>query len=88
MKLSDGTKLEGRVHPSLGVDGARKMVVRILDLKSAYKQVLVHPSSRWLSVIAVFNPETGRVELYVTEVLPFGATAAVYGFGRLSVALR
>ena len=63
-------------------------MLRILDLKSAETQVLVHLASRWASAIGVYNCELDKVEIYLTEVLPFGATAAVYGFGRMSVAIR
>ena len=50
--------------------------------------MLVAVASRWASVIAVYNTDASRVELYISEVMPFGATAAVYGFGRFAGALR
>ena len=61
---------------------------RLLDLKSAYKQFFIAPSSQWAAGISVFNPTTGKQELYVAEVLPFGAVGSVYAFCRFSRALK
>ena len=50
--------LKGHLHKSLTVEEARSLVGRSLDLKSAYKQQAIHPSSYKQSVTAVFNPDT------------------------------
>ena len=59
---------------------------RVSDLKSAYKQVGVHPADRAFSVIAV-QSGPGKVSLFRAMSLMFGQTAAIYGFLRLSRAL-
>ena len=86
--LPNGETLRGALNPSLTREQARRFTVRILDLKSAYKQ---QPSSRdtdWSAVIRVWNADVGRFQFFVPRVLPFGATAAVYGFARTSNAIR
>ena len=45
------------------------------------------PATAHLSIIGVFNPRTGQVELYELLVLPFGSTAAVYHFNWVARAL-
>ena len=44
-------------------------------------------ASQWAAVILVKNTESGRSELYIAEVLPFGASAAVYAFNRFARAI-
>ena len=63
-------------------------MARLLDLKAAYKQMPVSSATRWAGVISVTHPETGIGHLYVSEVLPFGASAAVFGFSRVAQAIR
>jgi hypothetical protein len=75
ISLGDGSVLSGQLHDSLTLDDARTLVGRCLDLEAAYKQLLVRQSSQWASVIMVFNVESGKDELYMAEVLPFGAAA-------------
>jgi hypothetical protein len=86
--LRDGSVLRGQLHDSLTLADARSLVGRCLDLESAYKQLLVKQSSQWASVIMVFNVETSRDELYIAEVLPFGAAASVFAFNRYARAIR
>jgi hypothetical protein len=40
-----------------------------------------------LSVVVFCHPDTGRQVFYVHRALPFGATASVYGYNRLSRAV-
>ena len=87
VKISTGEKLEGWLHDSITVEEARSLVGRTLDLESAYKQLLVAQGSAWASVIQVYNTDLKKKELYLTEVLPFGASASVFGFNRFSRAL-
>lgn len=87
VELSEGSKLQGRLHHSLSLSDAKKILGRTLDLDSAYKQLLVRQSSLWASVLQVRDPH-GAPHFYVSQVLPFGASAAVYSFNRFSKALR
>ena len=76
--------MSGSLHESLSVAEARDLVRRTLDLESAYKQLLVAQASYWASAISVYNADLKCDELYSTEVLPFEASAAVYGFNRFA----
>ena len=55
-----------------------------IDLKSAYKQLCVKPSELWASVISVFDPVRQKPVLFVQSALPFGASASVLNFNRVS----
>ena len=50
--------------------------------------MLVAKSSQWAAVIKIFNFDLGKDELYLTDVLPFGASAAVFGFNRFARAIQ
>ncbi|CAL1162137.1 unnamed protein product [Cladocopium goreaui] len=56
---------------------------RTLDLDAAYKQLLTAKSSLWCSVLAVENMCRAK-QLFISHVLPFGASASVYAFNRLA----
>lgn len=86
--LSNGTKLEGRLHSSLTLSDARDLVGRTLDLEAAYKQLPVSDATRWTAALKVSNVELQEDQLFVCEVLPFGASAAVYAFNRFARSLR
>ena len=49
--------------------------------------MLVSSSRSWASVLRIYDPDEREVQRYVTNVLPFGATAAVFGFNRFARAL-
>ena len=57
-----------------------------LDLKRAYKQIAIHPSSRDACVLGF--PTTDGWAYFRCRVLPFGATASVYSFIRVSRSLH
>ena len=59
---------------------------KCLDLSKAYKQMPILPSHRDLAVI-FFHDSAGRTRFYIPRALIFGATAAVYGFNRVSRSL-
>ena len=86
--LSNGTVLSGKLHDSLTVEEARQLAGRTLDLKSAYKQLLIHRTSEWAAVVAVTDPEDMAKKLFRLNALPFGASAAVLGFNRFARAMR
>jgi len=83
MVLSTGEALRGRPHSSLKNP---QWKARSLDLAKAYKQLAVHPNSRHLAVVGYQLPD-GSCKYYVSNSLPFGATASVFGFLRVSRAL-
>jgi len=85
--LSDGKRLSGKIHSSFTVEGARVLVGRSLDLKSAYKQQAINPSSYNVSVTAVFDPESASCKLFIQRALPFGSSASVLAFNRISRAI-
>ncbi|CAE8637616.1 unnamed protein product [Polarella glacialis] len=84
LTLSSGKTLRGTLRESLSIVQARDVCGRTLDLESAYRQLFTSPVSGWAGVIVVFCPETGLPSLFCLEALPFGATAAVYGFNRMA----
>lgn len=58
------------------------------DLRKAYRQIGIakkHLLSAW---IAAWNPATSRPMVFAMKSMPFGATASVQAFLRLSVALK
>ena len=79
--------MTGVLHPSLSLAQARELAGSTLDLESACKQLLVSKASLWASVLKIRNGDTCKDELYISEVLPFGASAAVFGFNRYARAL-
>jgi hypothetical protein len=84
--LSDGTVLKGRLHHSLTLSDARSLRGRTLDLDAAYKQLLTAKSSLWCAVLAVEDLQ-GCKRLFKSNVIPFGASASVYGFNKLARAI-
>ena len=86
IELSDGSKLVGVLHDSFSIDDARRVCGRTLDLEAAYKQMLVRESSLWASVLLVPSPG-GEKHYFISRVLPFGASAAVYAFNRIARAI-
>ena len=87
IRLSDGSVRRGKLHSSFSVSSARSIGGRTLDLEAAYKQVLVAKSSLWCNVLAVEDP-SGVKRLYISHVLPFGASASVYNFNKISRSIQ
>ena len=75
------------LHEDWAFEEWRDLVGRVADLKSAYKQLPRHPRHANVSIIAVKNPKTQRVEFFETLSMMFGQTAAVYAFLRFSRAI-
>ncbi|CAE7326327.1 unnamed protein product, partial [Symbiodinium sp. CCMP2456] len=63
--------------------GSGDWVGKCLDLTKAYKQLALHPSHRDLCVTYFRGPD-GKEMFFLPNSLMFGATAAVYGFIRVS----
>jgi hypothetical protein len=53
-----------------------------VDLKSAYKQLTVNPTSRWASCISIYNPTLKVAAMFGQVSLPFGSSASVLAFNR------
>ena len=84
LTLSDGTVLHGTLHSTFVHS---RLEGTCVDLESAYKQIPVHPAHSSLLVFSMKTPNTGEVEFFESCAMPFGATAAVHGFNRVSQAL-
>ena len=81
--LSSGERLCGPVHHSWKLVDVEPMLTT-LDLHAAYKQLAIAPSSRPFSVIVLMNPQTKKLGCFVGNALPFGSTASVVYFNRVS----
>lgn len=79
LSTQDGCDLCGDLHESLH---GRAWKGRTLDLSRAYKQLAVDSKSRRLNVVGF--PYKGDWIFYRSNVLPFGSTASVYSFNRVS----
>ena len=81
--LSSGERLCGHIHSSWKLVDAEPMLTT-LDLHAAYKQLAIAPSSRPYSVIVLMNPHSKQLGCFVGNALPFGSTASVVYFNRVS----
>ena len=63
-------------------------VIRTFDLKDAYRQCAVSPTSSKFAHIAVKNPHTGEAALFRMLALPFGSIRSVHSFLRVAHSLR
>ena len=86
-QLSDGTRLDGDVHPEWR---RLKPVFKTtcVDLQSAYKQFAVHPNEHRRTVVTLWDKKKREPMCYVSKVLPFGASASVHHFLRVSAFLQ
>ena len=84
LKLKSGEKLRGPLHAGWKVDKIKGIVSKTIDLKSAYKQLAIHPSDRKRAVVMVKDGSNDKPVGFVCSVLPFGAAAAVMAFNRVS----
>ena len=57
------------------------------DHRKSYRQVPVNVDDHKLLVVALWNAATASVAFFYHKFLPFGATAAVYAYNRVSCAL-
>ena len=78
-----GKRWTGQVHPGWY---AQDFVLkgRALDLKSAYKQLAVHPDDLCLAISAVHEPGSSTPTYWISQGLPFGSVASVYHFNACS----
>ena len=83
MCLSDGSRLEGKVHPAWKDPKQRAPLLSTMDLRNAYKQLPLSPESRRFA-ICVLPGARGGVECFESQALPFGSTASVVDFNRFA----
>ena len=81
--LSDGTLLEGHVHPAW-----RKVAFGLeatcVDMKSAYKQLPLSPCEYHRTVVSLWDVCNEKPACFLMRTLPFGASASVHHFLRIS----
>ena len=65
-----------------------RLVGRTYDLRKAYRQLGVSAEHYRFAWIAVWSPVEGAVKLFKMKGLPFGGTASVASFLRVSRALK
>ena len=89
LTLSTGEVLQGTVHSEWTHvdDGGIDFDGRLLDLKSAYKQLGVHTDSLWASNVHLEGEGNAPTVYYKSFALLFGSTASVYAFNRFARAL-
>ena len=89
---SDGGLKLGKVMGSMHEDWVKgeslDIVGKCVDLRRAYKQLVRAQADKFFSVVAVFDPYQNRTVFFNSVVLPFGSTGSVFGFNRVSFALR
>ena len=83
VRLSDGTRLEGAVHPAWKDPKQRAPLLSTMDLRNAYKQLPLSPASRKVA-ICVLPRTQGGVGCFESQALPFGSTASVVDFNRFA----
>ena len=71
----------------MALNPGKALLGKAFDLKSAYRQLGIHPGSLRASYIAVYNPHESKLEVFQMLAVPFGATRAVYSFLRVVRAL-
>ena len=76
-----------RLRARRDVGKSSDTVLKATDLRKAYKQLGVSENALQDAHLAVANPATGRAEVYMSKVLPFGSCSAVNGFCRASSCL-
>ena len=65
-----------------------ELVGRTYDLRKAYRQIGIRGDHLHTSWFCVWCPSEGRVKYFHPDSMPFGATASVSAFLRISVALK
>ena len=68
--------------------GDCSLVAKTYDVKSAYRHIPVRDDPLRYAYFCIYNHETGKVEVYRSRTLPFGATHSIYSFLRLAKMLH
>ena len=85
--LSDGSVLEGRVHPDW-ISTKTRLKFTAMDLKSAYKQLPLSPLNYKKAVVSLWSPWDNDIACFECRVVPFGASPSVHNFLRVSAFLQ
>jgi hypothetical protein len=80
--------LQGRLHDSWSLSEARQLLGKVVDLKSAYKQLVRRRADSPFSTIALWDPFKKQACFFDSVVLPFGSTGSVFRFNRVSAAVK
>jgi len=86
-ELEDGTQLSGFVHKDW-IEAGVDLKVTAMDLKSAYKQLPLSPLDSDKAVISLWSEQHQDVRCFECATLPFGASASVHNFLRVSAFLQ
>ena len=65
-----------------------ELKITAMDLKSVYKQLPLSPADYNKAALSVWSSKDCDVACFECRVLPFGASASVYNFLRVSAFLR
>eukprot|EP00435_Cladocopium_sp_Y103_P021857 s2092_g5.t1 len=65
-----------------------KLVGKTFDMRKAYRQIAINKQHLDFSWIAVWNPVGGKPAIFRMRTMPFGATASVAAFLRISQAIK
>ena len=76
-----------RLRHDASVGAGNPLLMKVSDLKKAYKQLPVSAASLNHNYIAVYNPEIGAAQVFGQVVLPFGSRQSVHGFCRAALAV-
>jgi len=87
LELKSGRQLHGFVHPEWCANGPR-FSSTCIDLKSAYKQLALHPSEYHRTVVSLWDVDNDSAACYIMRTLPFGAAASVHRFLKVSYFLH
>ena len=82
--MLEGSSLVGDLCPEMKRRPA--LLGKTLDLSKAYRQVAIHPDSRKHAVLG-FPDLKGSWQYYLACCLPFGASASVFGFNKIALAI-
>ena len=89
LTLINGELLSYTVSPIWFESGGdlTQLYGRLLDLKSAYKQLFVAKKDRHLACITLWDPSSSSPAIFGQVTLPFGATSSVHSFNRVARAI-
>ena len=80
LEKSDGTIKQLRAHPDWKSN--IPILGRTIDLSRAYKQLVAHPESWWVTGGVVYNTDDLCPSLFLQKTLPVGASLSVSSFNR------
>ena len=88
LELGSGEVLEGPLRKVWHDPSRVRPRTKTYDLRSAYKQLAIHPSERRKAVLLLKCPSTSEVSGFVCNTLPFGGSSSVMHFNRVGLLLQ